>query len=93
MAILLPAWLWMVMSYRPGATSPETLQLANDFNWMMFIGMFPPAVLQNVSIALCIFSDKSSRPVYPRWLAVAPGGDVFVEPAQRLLGSRSLMSG
>jgi hypothetical protein len=71
LAILLPAWLWMVMSYRPGAVAPETLQLANDFSWMTFVGLFPPALVQNVSIALCIFSDRSNTPIYPRWLGVA----------------------
>ena len=71
MAIVIPAYLWLAMSYRPGGPAPETLQVLNDFNWMVFIGLFPPAALQNVSIAVCILSDKSRSPVYPRWVGIS----------------------
>ena len=68
-ALLIPAYLWLALAYRPEATSPETLQLINDFAWLTFIGMFPPGVLQGVALGICILSDKSTTPIYPRWMA------------------------
>ena len=68
-ALLIPAYMWLALAYRPETTSPETLQLINDFAWLTFIGMFPPGVLQNLALGICILSDKSDKPVYPRWFA------------------------
>lgn len=68
-ALIVPAYLWLALAYRPAQVSPETLQLVNDFAWLTFIGMFPPGLLQNVALGICILSDKSQKPVYPRWLA------------------------
>lgn len=68
-ALIIPAYLWLALAYRPAQVSPETLQLVNDFAWLTFIGMFPPGLLQNVALGICILSDKSEEPVYPRWLA------------------------
>jgi len=71
MAILIPAYSWLAVTYRPGDPSPETMQLVNDFNWFNFVGMFPPAVIQNLAIGICILSDRSDRPLFPRWLGIA----------------------
>jgi hypothetical protein len=71
LAILVPAYLWLALTYRPGHPSPETMQLINDFNWLTFVGMFPPAVIQNLSIGLCILSDRSRQPLFPRWVGIA----------------------
>lgn len=69
MALLLPAYFWLALAYRPESTSPETLQLLNDFCWLTFIGMYPPGLLQNISVGICILSDKRDKKVYPRWFA------------------------
>jgi hypothetical protein len=46
--ILLSAYLWLALAYRPESTPPAVMQLVNDFCWFCFIGMFPPATLQVV---------------------------------------------
>ena len=71
LALLLPSYFWLALAYRPESTSPETMQLLNDFAWLTFIGMFPPGLLQNVSLGICILSDKNGNKIYPRWLAYA----------------------
>lgn len=68
LAVLLPAYVWLAMAYRPDVTSPETLQMANDFNWFLFVGFFPPSIVQNVCIGLCILRATPDQQVYPRWL-------------------------
>ncbi|MGQ0700356.1 MAG: hypothetical protein ACT4PZ_19225 [Panacagrimonas sp.] len=71
MAILFPAYIWLALVYRPGTVTPETMQLVNDFNWMVFIGAYPPACIQNFAIGICILSDKRAEPIFPRWVAYA----------------------
>lgn len=71
LAIILPAYIWLAMAYRPGATPAETLQLFNDLSWLMFIGAYPPGLLQTVVIGICILGDKRAKPVFPRWVGFA----------------------
>jgi len=66
LAIIVPSLCWMVAAFRP-ERSPELVQLINDLGWMMFIGTIPPALVQVMAIAFCVLSDKSARPVLPRW--------------------------
>lgn len=70
-AVLIPSYFWLAVSYRPDSMSPETAQLINDFCWLSFIGMYPPGLLQNLAIGFCILFDKSGNKVYPRWLGYA----------------------
>lgn len=70
-AILVASLFWLVLAYRPGTTPPEVIQLINDFCWFCFVGAYPPIVLQLIAIGICILLDKSSQPVYPRWLGFA----------------------
>lgn len=70
-AILIPAYFWLALAYRPESTSPETMQLINDFCWLSFIGMYPPGFLQCLAVGFCVLSDKSAKPVYPRWIGYA----------------------
>lgn len=64
-------YLWLALAYRPANLEPSTMQLINDFCWMMFIGAWPPAVLQATVIGVCILKDRSATPVYPRWVGFA----------------------
>jgi hypothetical protein len=68
---IIPAYLWLALAYRPELTSPAVIQLVNDFCWMVFVAMFPPATLQAVVIGVCVLSDKRTDPVYPRWFGFA----------------------
>lgn len=71
LAIILPAYIWLAMAYRPGAVPAETIQLANDLGWLMFIGAYPPGLLQVLSIGICVLSDKRVAPIFPRWVGYA----------------------
>lgn len=70
-AIMIAAYAWLALAYRPDSMNPEAAQMFNDFAWLMFVGAFGPALMQNFAIALCILSDKSAQPIYPRWVAYA----------------------
>lgn len=67
-AVLIPGYVWLALAYRPELTSPATMQLANDFAWLCFVGMFAPATLQAIVIGVCILRADVSNTVYPRWL-------------------------
>jgi hypothetical protein len=69
--IIIPAYLWLAMAYRPELTPPGVMQIINDFCWFTFVGMFSPAVLQAAVIGACILSDKRADPVFPRWVGFA----------------------
>jgi hypothetical protein len=71
LAIQIPGAIWLVVSYRTG-TSPGIIVTLNDLAWFMLLGAVGPAVVQNVSIALCILGKGGKgRDVYPRWLGYA----------------------
>lgn len=66
LAILLAGLLWLVAAFRP-ERAPELVQVVNDLSWMMFIGLVPPALIQILAVAACVFSARESRQVLPRW--------------------------
>jgi hypothetical protein len=68
LAVLLPSYVWLAMAFRPDAPAPETMQLLNDLAWLSFVGMYPPALLQNIVIGACVLSDRRKDPVFPRWI-------------------------
>jgi hypothetical protein len=68
LAVLVPAYVWLALAFRPDAAEPRTIQLLNDLAWLSFVGMYPPALLQNVVLGSCILSDSRSSPVFPRWV-------------------------
>lgn len=67
-AVMIPSYVWLALSYRPDLTPPGTMQVLNDLAWLSFVGMYPPALVQNLATGLAILGDESPRPVYPRWL-------------------------
>lgn len=70
-AVLLPAYFWLTMCYRPDLTPPAMMQFMNDLSWLAFIGMYPPGLLQNLAIGTCILVHSGTSSVYPRWLGYA----------------------
>ena len=54
-------------AFRP-EQAPEMVRLMNDLGWIMLLMTFPPFIIQNISLGLCILSDSSDEPVYPRWV-------------------------
>lgn len=69
LALLLPAYFWLALAFRPDMVPPAVMRLINDWAWLSFIGMFPPGVLQNCVLGACILADKRAEPIYPRWVA------------------------
>jgi hypothetical protein len=68
LAVLIPAYIWLALAFRPGAPGPDTLQTFNDLAWLSFIGMYPPALIQNLAIGTCILGGRREPRVYPHWL-------------------------
>ncbi|HKY90724.1 MAG TPA: hypothetical protein VJM11_06760 [Nevskiaceae bacterium] len=60
--------LWLTASYRP-ERDPEITQVLNDMGWIIIVGLFTFAFIQNVTIAWAVFADARERPVFPRWVA------------------------
>jgi Mn2+/Fe2+ NRAMP family transporter len=67
---LIPITFWIVAAFRPERPD-ATQQLLNDLAWVPFIIMVSCFFIQCLAIALAIFSDDGSKPVYPRWVAYA----------------------
>ncbi len=73
---------WTGAAYRPDH-DPELTRLLNDIGWITMLMTFAPFIVQNISLGLCILSDKREEPIFPRgigfynlWVAVlfVPGG-------------------
>ena len=61
---------WMIAAFRP-EHSDETILTLNDFGWFLFFTPVVPGLLNAITIAVAIFSDKSPNPTFPRWVAFA----------------------
>jgi hypothetical protein len=67
LAIVVPMMIFTAAAFRPDR-SPELTQALNDLAWLPFIMNFVPAMLQCISIAVAVFSDRRENPVFPRWV-------------------------
>lgn len=68
--ILIEAWVALSLTFRANI-EPSTVQLASDFIWLTFVGFYPPGLMQNLVIGICILSDKRQQPIFPRWVGYA----------------------
>jgi hypothetical protein len=59
---------WLLAAFRP-ERKPELTQLLNDFAWITFTTVVPFLIAQSVILALAIYFDDPSHPVFPRWVA------------------------
>jgi hypothetical protein len=66
LVILLPVMVMIVASFRP-SRDPQILQTLNDLAWIPFIMVFPPVMIQCLSIAGAILNHDDQQ-VLPRWL-------------------------
>lgn len=66
--LLMPALVLAIATFRP-ERDPQITALLHDVGWLLFITPFPLAMAQNLGIALGTLLDKSSQPVFPRWVA------------------------
>jgi hypothetical protein len=67
-AIQVPGALWLVISYRTGTPGWIVITL-DDLAWFLLLGAIGPAVIQNLSIGICVLGSDGS--VYPRWVGYA----------------------
>jgi len=58
---------WLIAAFRP-ERDPQLLMLLNDLAWMAFITPVGFIIAQNVCLALGIYMDAQSKPVFPRWV-------------------------
>jgi hypothetical protein len=54
-------------AFRPTRSGAET-QLLHDLGWFMAFLAAPPFVVQAGAVGIGVLSDRSEKPVYPRWL-------------------------
>ncbi len=59
---------WLLAAFRP-ERKPELTQLLNDFGWITFTTVVPFLIAQSVILALAIYFDDQSQPVFNRWVA------------------------
>ena len=65
--LIIPMLLFIGGLFRP-ERPVELTKLVNDLSYVMLILPWPPILGQLGALALAIFHDRSSRPVFPRWL-------------------------
>lgn len=70
-AVLIPCLVWLALAYRPELTPAGTMQTLNDLAWLSFVGLYPPAVIQNTAVGLAILRDRRQTPLFPRWVGFA----------------------
>ena len=63
------AIFWEAAAYRPDDTSPDVTRALNDLGWFTFLWPWVPFSLWCVAIAVPILGDRSTDPIYPRWVA------------------------
>jgi hypothetical protein len=68
MMFLIEAMFWSIASFRPDRP-PEITLVLSDIAWFWTVMPFSLIFLQNLAIGSAILSDRSTVPVFPRWLA------------------------
>lgn len=68
LVVMMAAYLWLAIAFRPEVPA-ATAQLLNDYAWLMFVGAYPPIVLQNIAVTAAILGrhQQPERRPYPRW--------------------------
>jgi hypothetical protein len=61
---------WCTAAFRP-EHSPDTLQALSDLGFLTMVMTTPAAMAQVFAVGMVVLSDKSVRPVFPRWVAPA----------------------
>ncbi|KZS70514.1 hypothetical protein A4G29_09210 [Mycobacterium kansasii] len=59
---------WLLAAFRP-ERNPELTQMFNDLAWLTFTTQVPFLIGQSVILALAIYFDDPSHPVFSRWAA------------------------
>ena len=67
--IMYIAYFWAAAAFRPGETTPEITQALNDLGWLGVLYTGAPFASYQIALGVVTLTDKSERPVYPRWSA------------------------
>ncbi|CAN5560047.1 hypothetical protein BH09ACT7_BH09ACT7_50870 [soil metagenome] len=59
---------WLVAAFRP-ERDPQLTMMLNDMAWLMFTAPVGMLVVQNLVLALAVYLDARTAPVFPRWVA------------------------
>jgi hypothetical protein len=85
LTVMLPIMIFGAIAFRPDR-DPAVSQGLNDLGWLIIIPAFPTFLAQFLGLAVGTLTDRSPRPVYPRWvayfniwvgLAFVPGGIAY----------------
>jgi hypothetical protein len=68
--LFIPMLIMNVAAFRPDR-SPEITMALTDLAWILFVTPIGPFIVQNLAIALAVFSDQNTPPVFPRWVGYA----------------------
>jgi hypothetical protein len=66
LAVSITSLFWWTAAFRPGR-DPVVTQSWNDAGWLCFTATIFIIIIQWGAIALAVFTDKSERPLFPRW--------------------------
>lgn len=58
---------WLVAAFRPDR-DPQLTMLLNDFAWLIFVAPVGFVVVANLVLALAVWLDARSEPVFDRWV-------------------------
>lgn len=67
LAVLIPVMFFINLSFRPNLADDQTLLFFHDQAWLIFVGMWSAATMQNICIGIAALRDKRARPILPRW--------------------------
>jgi hypothetical protein len=63
----LSAIFFAAAAFRPSRDA-DLVQVLNDLGWIVFVAPVGMTLIQNLMLALAIYFDDRSQPVYPRWV-------------------------
>tara|TARA_R110000787_G_scaffold12074_22_gene39300 strand:+ start:456 stop:1154 length:699 start_codon:yes stop_codon:yes gene_type:complete len=64
---LLPCMIWTVAAFR-SESSPEIIQMLNDFAWLFLTVVVAPFIFQYLAFGMAVLQDDKPQPLIPRWL-------------------------
>ncbi|WP_372788110.1 hypothetical protein [Paraconexibacter sp.] len=64
--VIFPAFLFAVAAFTP-SRDPQITKAFHDLGWLALVGVGWPAILQALAVAAATLTDRSERPVFPRW--------------------------
>jgi hypothetical protein len=66
LAVLIPVMFFVNLAFRQ-TRDIQTVRFFSDQAWLIFVGMWSAATMQNICIGLAVLRDKRTQPIIPRW--------------------------